>query len=1193
MRNTFTKIGLTLLAVIGLGVNAFSQCTSAPFGQYPAATFNPGACSGFNQTITTCAFTGEYSLVNLTAGTTYTFSTSVASDYITITDAAITPLVFGTGSVIFNCVSTGTYRFYRHDSPACGSTGSCRNAYVLCGTPPPPPTNDECINAIPLCGGTVTGSTTAATPNGTYPVCGFANNSNSVWYSMVGNGGSMTISLCGSSYDTYLSVFTGTCGALTCVGSSDDFCGASSEVTLATTTAGTIYYIEVKGYNTASGTYTLTTPVTTPVNDACTAAISIPTGTVSGTTTCSTVDAVPAAGTASAPTAGGVWYAYTTSCSGNITASVCSGTTYDSQISIFSGTCAAPVAVDGNNDFCGTQSSVTWAGAAGTTYYILVHGNGTATGSFSLNLAQVDVIAPTPDVATLPTITSPCGVTLTAPTATDNCAGAITGTTPQTTYTLNGTYNVVWSYNDGNGNTSTQSQSVTINDVTAPVSQLPGDTTIAVDPGTCCATYSFSNASATPPNQVGNFFEDGWTNNGVYSTADDIVVPAGVTWSVTNATFDAFTILPLPSTIDVVFYDDAGGFPGTVIATDVINSGSYTATVVGNNFGIDVYHYDFPLTTPVVLTGGGSGATYWIAFQNNGTSASYWEVSSLGAYGNNALQVAGNLGSANWAGPYVNTGADHVYSLTVAPDPLFIDGCGGPVTEAQTAGPASGTCFPLGTTTITHTGTDENGNTNTYSFNVTVIDDQAPIPNLDSNAVYNFSSTDLPMAIVDAGIIMDSILVSGVPTPLAAGDLSSVCLDIQHTFDSDLTISLVSPTGTILILSDANGGAEDDYIGTCFDMSASSSINSASAPFVGSYTPEGAGGFDVFNGEDPNGYWYLVVQDNFTPDVGALTSFSINFDFHWEDMLPSVHSACATLTAPTASDNCGSTITATTTDPTSYTADGTYNVTWTYTDAAGNTTTQTQEVVVDDVTGPVPTQSSIPPSSGSCSASAESIPTAVDGCTGATINGTTTDATTYNVAGTYTITWSYDDGNGNITTQTQTIIVTDTQDPVPSQPILPNVVGNCTVTVSTIPTATDNCSVGTINGTTTDPLTYNVVGTFFIIWTYTDVNGNTHTQNQTVVVNPCLGIEGESGEWNALVYPNPGSGIFTLSLSEMPTENTEIKLVDGLGQVLYSGVLQNQTQQFDFSHLASATYYLLITNNNGHISKPVIIRHDY
>jgi hypothetical protein len=48
-------------------------------------------------------------------------------------------------------------------------------------------------------------------------------------------------------------------------------------------------------------------------------------------------------------------------------------------------------------------------------------------------------------------------------------------------------------------------------------------------------------------------------------------------------------------------------------------------------------------------------------------------------------------------------------------------------------------------------------------------------------------------------------------------------------------------------------------------------------------------------------------------------------------------------------------ISATTQDPLTYTAQGTYTVTWTYDDGHGNTATQNQTVVVDDVTAPVMT----------------------------------------------------------------------------------------------------------------------------------------------------------------------------------------------------------------------------------------------
>ncbi|MEZ4931801.1 MAG: hypothetical protein R2788_06760 [Saprospiraceae bacterium] len=48
-----------------------------------------------------------------------------------------------------------------------------------------------------------------------------------------------------------------------------------------------------------------------------------------------------------------------------------------------------------------------------------------------------------------------------------------------------------------------------------------------------------------------------------------------------------------------------------------------------------------------------------------------------------------------------------------------------------------------------------------------------------------------------------------------------------------------------------------------------------------------------------------------------------------------------------------------------------------------------------------------------------------------TVVGTTTDPLTYTTQGTFTITWTYDDGNGNISTQMQTVIVDDVTAPVP------------------------------------------------------------------------------------------------------------------------------------------------------------------
>lgn len=1174
-----------------IGVNA--QCTTGTL--WPGATYNP-VCNGTPGIITASAWTGEYSNVNLIAGTTYTFASSVGTDYLTVTDAAVVPQVTGTGSVAFLCPTTGVYRIYRHLSAACNSSTASRTITVTCTLPPP--ANDACTGAIMLgCGDVVVGSTSTATTE--TDNC-FANwTSSGVWYSFVGNGLDWTISLCGSSFDTYLSLYEGPdCMNLTCIDANDDDCGLQSQLTDIPTTVGTTYWILVKGYNTAAGNFTLSLTTPTVSNDACSNATAITPGSYSGNTTCTGVDAAPAAGTATIPTDGGVWYSYTAGCSGNVTASLCSGTTYNTQLSVFTGPCGALAAVDGNDDFCSSQSEVTWPGVLGTTYYILVHGNG-AEGAFTLNLAQEDIVAPVADVDPLPTETSTCSVTLTAPTALDNCAGPITGTTTDPiTYSAVGIYTVTWTYDDGNGNTTTQTQTVDIQlDAVAPTfTGTWNDTTMSNDEGVCGAVFSY-----TPPLCGGTFvlFDQPDNDNidngyfidqaGPYYLADNFTVPDGLCWDISELSMNLWEFTPGSlNNLEVVIMADAGGVPGAIISTQNLTPADWTSTFVGTNFGYVVSDFDLVLPTPVNVCGGPGGTTYWLGLHEN---------SGFGDYAwSNTQPVSGPAGmsAGSFAGPWAPASGvdDFMFSITGSLPATVTDNCPECPTVTQTAGLPSGSVFPVGTTTNVFTATDAHGNTSSVSFDVTVQDTELPVPSIDSNVVVDVASTNLPMLLPDNTTTWDSVLVAGAPTTMNGVDLASVCIDIDHTWVSDLTLSLVSPQGTIVLLSAANGGGGDDYIQTCFDMNAATPINLGAAPFIGSYIPQDPMGFDAFNGEDPNGYWKLSAFDAFTGDVGVLYEFEIHFDFHYNDILPVVYADCSTITAPTANDNCDGSITATTTDPTSYTTEGTYVINWTYTDAAGNSFTQTQEVIVNDNTAPVADLSSLPDVIDTCSVTVSTPPTATDDC-GGVINGTTTDSVTYYTAGTYTITWTYDDGNGNITTQSQNLVVVDDVPPVPSTTILPNVVGNCVVTVSTTPTATDNCSGEVITGTTMDPLVYNVVGTHFITWVYTDASGNTWTQNQTVVVEPCLGVEDEAGNWNALVYPNPGNGIFTLTLSELPAANTEIKMVNALGQVIYSSGLTSQVQQFDFSYLASGTYYLLISSSEGHISKPVIIRQNY
>src|SRR5206468_5516502 len=101
----------------------------------------------------------------------------------------------------------------------------------------------------------------------------------------------------------------------------------------------------------------------------------------------------------------------------------------------------------------------------------------------------------------------------------------------------------------------------------------------------------------------------------------------------------------------------------------------------------------------------------------------------------------------------------------------------------------------------------------------------------------------------------------------------------------------------------------------------------------------------------------------------------------------------------------------------------------TYNDGNGNTVGQTQKVIIKDDTAPTPDVANLQDIEGECGVIVADKPTATDNCKGV-ITATTEDPLMYNVQGDYSILWKYDDGNGNVITQTQAIKVHDTHAPV-------------------------------------------------------------------------------------------------------------------------------------------------------------------
>ncbi|MDT0556477.1 proprotein convertase P-domain-containing protein [Patiriisocius hiemis] len=122
----------------------------------------------------------------------------------------------------------------------------------------------------------------------------------------------------------------------------------------------------------------------------------------------------------------------------------------------------------------------------------------------------------------------------------------------------------------------------------------------------------------------------------------------------------------------------------------------------------------------------------------------------------------------------------------------------------------------------------------------------------------------------NAGTVTESIIT--VTDDFGIEDVN-VTLNLTHTFTGDLDIFLIGPDGTSVELSTDNGAGGDNMIGTIFDDEASSPITGGSAPFTGSFQPEGS--LSDFDGLSSAGDWTLSITDDANADGGQLQDWSL------------------------------------------------------------------------------------------------------------------------------------------------------------------------------------------------------------------------------------------------------------------------------------------------------------------------------
>ncbi len=228
------------------------------------------------------------------------------------------------------------------------------------------PENDDCEDAIALsCGETYTGSTMGASDSG-------GNTAKDVFYTYTGNGTEefVTLSLCGSDYDTFIRVYSD-CTLTNEIASNDNFCGTQSQVSF-TSNGTSTYVIMVEGAGSIFGNYELKVNcvgTNIPVNDNCEDAIALSCG---ETETGNTIFATDSGGNSTSD----VFYSYTGEGAPElITVSLC-GSTYNTFLRVFKDcTLTEEITASSNSLSCnGNQSELSFVSDGTSTYIIMVEG---------------------------------------------------------------------------------------------------------------------------------------------------------------------------------------------------------------------------------------------------------------------------------------------------------------------------------------------------------------------------------------------------------------------------------------------------------------------------------------------------------------------------------------------------------------------------------------------------------------------------------------------------------------------------------------------------------------------------------------------------------------------------------------------------------------------------------------------------
>jgi subtilisin-like proprotein convertase family protein len=729
-----------------------------------------------------------------------------------------------------------------------------------------------------------------------------------------------------------------------------------------------------------------------------------------------------------------------------------------------------------------------------------------------------------------------CGamVSYPAPTTTGTC-GTVTCTPPSGSFFFVGTTTVTCISATG----SQCSFTVTVNNVNCPLTDFCNPTSISLQ----------TNSVTTPyPSSIG------------VSGVPGVITKVTVTLNNITHTFpdDIDVLLVSPTGANAIIMSDVGGNPDANNVTLTLDdaapsplpdigplvSGTFKPT---NNAPAET----FP--PPAPAPSGGSLLSAFNGADPNGVWRLFVIDDSLSDFGSIAggwcltittevpctITCPANVNISNTTG---QCGSTAFYT------PLTTGDCG---TVGCT--PASGSVFPVGTTTVTCT----TSSGPSCSFTVTVNDVENPIVTCPANqsltpppgqcsaiATYEATATDnCPgVSVVTCSPPTGSAFAVGTTTVTcsatdASGNQGSCSFTVTVT-DGEAPV-VTCPANKSVPATAGECEADVTFTATALD-NCSGVIPATCVPASGSSFPVGTTTVTCTAtdtaGNQGSCSFTVMVTDNQNPVVTCPANKSISAAL-------GLCEATTTYTA-TAEDNCPGVGAATCSPPSGSSFPvGTTTVTCTATDAAGNQGSCSFTVTVTDNQNPVvtcPANKSVIAPSGACSASVTFSAAAADNCPGVSAANCSPPSGTAFPVGTTTVTCSATDASGNQGSCSFTVTVTDTTPPVISCPpnitTVDNAPGACGAMLNPgTATATDNCAVASVVDTRSDNAALGAiypVGTTVITWKATDASGNMTTCQQTVTVTNPSPVVTITGPPSGSIFPVNSAVAFTSTFTD-------------------------------------------------------------